>query len=238
MKRKFIISFILILTISAQANHKVYLVHGFAGLGIEMQKISNYLKKAGYDCEIFTYPSLSKDIDSVALKLYRDILMDQPDTVSFVTHSMGALVARSVYHYMRPDVKFPFIHRMVMIAPPNKGTPIADFFVHSRLISSLAGPNIRNLTTDKTEGAAKYPIPDCEVGIILGIAPFKSGFNLFLEENNDGLVLPKHAKLGIEKDISFIKASHTAILFRNQTSTLTLRFLKRGYFTYRKPKQE
>lgn len=235
MKRKFIFSIIILVTFTVQASHKVYLIHGFAGLGIEMQKISNYLSKAGYECTIFSYPSLSRDIDSVAHKLFNDILRDKPDTVSFVTHSMGALVARSIYHYLKPEVKFPFIHRMVMIAPPNKGTPVADFFVHSRLISSLAGPNIRNLTTDKTEGAAKYPVPDCEVGIILGIAPFKTGYNLFLEENNDGLVLPKHAKLGIEKDIAFIKASHTAILFRNQTSTLTLRFLKRGYFTYKKP---
>jgi pimeloyl-ACP methyl ester carboxylesterase len=233
MTRKIIFILTILTTLTVQAKHKVYLIHGFAGLGIEMQKISNYLKKAGYECEIFTYPSLSKDIDSVAHKLYNDILNDKPDTVSFVTHSMGALVARSIYHYLRPTQKFPVIHRMVMIAPPNKGTPVADFFVHSRLISSLAGPNIRNLTTDERTGAIKYPIPDCEVGIILGIAPFKTGFNLFLEENNDGLVLPKHAKLGIEKDIAFLKASHTAILFRNQTSKLTLRFLKKGYFTPR-----
>ena len=213
-----------------QSKHHIYLIHGYAGLGLEMKKIHHALNKAGYSSEIISYPSLVQDVDTVAHAIYQKIITDKPDTVSFVTHSMGALVARSIYHYIKPGDQFPFIDKMVMIAPPNKGTPVADFFIQSMLIKSLAGPNIVNLTTNQETGASKYPIPKCDTGVILGIAENRRGYNLFLEENNDGLILPKYAILGIEKDIAFVKASHAGILLRSKTSKLVISFLKNGSF--------
>lgn len=213
-----------------QSKHHVYLIHGYAGLGLEMQKINHALHKAGFSSEIISYPSLVQDVDTVAHAIYQKIISDKPDTVSFVTHSMGALVARSIYQNIKPGDEFPYIDKMVMIAPPNKGTPIADFFIQSMLIKSLAGPNIANLTTDQETGASKYPIPKCDVGVILGIAKNQRGYNLFLEENNDGLILPKYAILGIEKDIAFVKASHTGILLLNKTSKLVISFLRNSSF--------
>lgn len=231
--KKNILSLIILLfgLMPLQAVQKIYLIHGFAGLGIEMQKISYNLTKAGFNNEIISYPSLLQDVDTVAKTIYHKILADKPDTVSFITHSMGGLVARSLYHYIKPGDKFPVIKQMIMIAPPNKGTPVADYFIQSKLITSLAGPNIKNLTTDSKTGASRYPVPKCEVGIILGIAKNKFGYNLFLEEDNDGLVIPKHAKLGVEKEIAFIKASHTGLLLKNQTVKLVLNFLKYGKFS-------
>lgn len=168
---------LIINTFTLDARHKVYLIHGFAGHGLELQRINNYLQKNGIDSEIFHYRSLTYDIETVSSMLHQLILKENPDSVSFVTHSMGALITRSVYNHLRDGEPFPFIHRMVMIDPPNRGSPVADFFVHSRLILSLAGPNIQNLTTDEKTGASRYPIPDCEVGIILGVARNRRGFN-------------------------------------------------------------
>ena len=227
---KFTFTLLLILSIhfAAFSSHKVYLVHGFAGMGLEMSKIQYNLNKHGIRNEIFEYPSLTQDIDTVSLHLYQKIRNDDIDTVSFITHSMGALVARSLYNYIKPSDGFPKIFRMVMIAPPNKGTPLADFFIQSKIISHLAGPNIRNLTTNPVTGASRYPVPKCEVGVILGVSPFKRGYNIFLEENNDGIVIPKYAKLGIEKEIAFVKASHTVLLAKNEVIKMTITFLKKG----------
>lgn len=231
MKNLIIAAFLIITVFTVEARHKVYLIHGYAGLGIEMEKLRRAAVNAGFETEIFSYPSLQQDIDTVAQALFHKIQVENPDTVSFITHSMGALVARSIYNYLDTATFFPHIHRMVMIAPPNKGTPVADFFVQSRIARFLGGPNIENLTTDPNHGAYSYPIPNCEVGIILGVRGRGSrGYNLFLEEDNDGLVLPKHAILGIEKDIAFVNASHTAILIVNKTEDLVLQFLNRGTF--------
>jgi hypothetical protein len=210
------------------ASRKVYLVHGFAGLGLEMVKLQFNLNKNGINNEIFDYPSLIQDIDTVSGHLYRKIREENIDSVSFITHSMGALVVRSLYNFIKPGDGFPKIIRIVIIAPPNKGTPLADFFIQSKIISHLAGPNIRNLTTNPVTGASRYPIPTCEVGVILGVSPFKKGYNIFLEENNDGIVIPKYAKLGIERDIAFVKATHNLLLAKNEVINMSLNFLKTG----------
>ena len=215
----------IFLSVSISASHKVYLIHGYAGLGIEMQKIKNSLDDAGYNAEIFTYPSLREDVDTAAIGLCAKIEAERPDTVYFVTHSMGALVARSVYRHLSAINHRPYIHRIVMIAPPNKGTPVADFFIQSKIARLLGGPNLPNLITNPEEGACSYPIPDAETGIILGVRGGRKGFNIFLEDDNDGLILPKDALLGNEKDLVFVRANHTAILFKYFTIRYIINFL-------------
>lgn len=230
--KKFVLSFLILFSgfSFTFASYKIYLIHGYAGLGLEMEKINQSLQKAGYHSEIISYPSLVEDVDSVAKAVYLKIKAEKIDTVSFITHSMGGLVARSIYNYIKKDDHFPFINKMVMIAPPNKGTPLADFFIQSKIISHLAGPNIKNLTTNTETGASRYPIPKCEVGIIMGVSPFKKGYNIFLEENNDGIVIPKHAMMGVEKDIAFVQSTHTLLLVNNKVIKMTLLFLKKGKF--------
>ncbi len=224
---------LLLFSLPLVASHKVYLIHGYAGLGLEMQLIKSSLDEAGFHAEIFTYPSLREDVDTAAMGLWHKIEADRPDTVYFVTHSMGALVARSVYHHLPARGWKPFIHRIVMIAPPNKGTPVADFFVQSRLARLLGGPNLPNLTTDPEKGAYSYPIPDAETGLILGVRGGRKGFNLFLEEDNDGLIIPKDAILGNEKDLVFIKATHAGILFKSLTVRMVIKFLRTGRFPWK-----
>lgn len=221
-----------IFTLMSSATHKVYVIHGYGGFGLQMEKIHTAIIKAGYESENYTYPSFTKDIDSVALALFEKIKSEKIDTVSFVTHSMGALVVRSLYKHLNSASKFPFIYRLVMLAPPNKGTPVADFYSTFGFIKSLGGPNIQNLTTDPETGAGRLPIPTCEVGLILGIAGNKTGFNPFLKGDNDGYVLPERAKLGIEKDIAYIRADHSALTQSKKAIKLLLTFLEKGTFKH------
>jgi len=41
------------------ANHKVYVIHGFAGFPLQMEKIVQGLNHTGYLTENYTYPSFS-----------------------------------------------------------------------------------------------------------------------------------------------------------------------------------
>lgn len=212
------------------ATHKVYVIHGYGGFGLQMEKIHKSLEKAGYRSENFTYHSFSEDVDTVGKKLFETIISENVDTISFVTHSMGALVVRSMFKNFNETTKSPYIHRFVMIAPPNKGTPVADFYNTFGFIKMLGGPNIQNLTTDPQAGASRFPIPTCEVGLILGITGKKKGYNLLLDGDNDGYVLPDKAKLGIEKEIAYVKANHSALTQNKKVIKLTLSFLKNGSF--------
>ncbi|MDD3079978.1 MAG: hypothetical protein PHH37_12880 [Paludibacter sp.] len=180
--------------------------------------------------EVYTYPSLTKDIDSVSVELFRKIQKENYDTISFVTHSMGALVVRSLYEHINLPLTFPFIYRIVMIAPPNNGSPVADFFAQFSFIKFIVGPNINNLTTNPLSGASKYPIPTCEVGLIAGSYGKNRGFNIFIKEDNDGLLIPEQTKLGIEKDIVFIKSWHVGLLYNRKVKKYVISFLKNGQF--------
>jgi hypothetical protein len=228
MKLKFIVILLVFIQL-VSANHKVYVVHGFGGFALQMEKINQGLIKEGYLTENYSYPSFSEDLDSVGLDLYRKVQKDNFDTVSFVTHSMGALVVRSMYQYMDSTVHFPHIFRIVMLAPPNKGTKMADFYSGKRL-NFFLGPNVEHMRTDSNSYANKLPIPTCEVGIIAGAKGKKPWFNPFLKEDNDGNISLSLTKLGNEKDFIVIPSIHDLMPLHKKVIKQIISFMKTGSF--------
>ena len=211
------------------ATHKVYILHGYGGSLVQMDKIYTGLKHEGYITENYTYPGFKECIDSIGHDLYVKIKHENYDSVSFVTHSMGALVVRSMYKYLEPTDHFPYIFRFVMLAPPNKGTEIADFFSNSSLKSFL-GPNVALMRTDTNSYVLKLPIPTCEVGLIVGVKGSKPWFNPFMPDDNDGTVTMKRAILGNEKEIITVKSMHILMPLKKKVIALVLRFMKTGTF--------
>jgi len=224
---------ILLLTISmiSKSSNRIYFLHGYGGPGFEMKWILKAVEKEGYDCTLFKYRSMVREVDSVGLDLIKKIQSDGADTISFVTHSMGALVVRSIYEHIDSLADFPIIKRIVMIAPPNNGTQVADFYYKSHFLRRILGPNLKNLTTDSIVGASRYPIPTCEVGLITGAFGGSKVLNLFLNADNDGMVIPEKAKLGIEKDIVHVKSWHFGLLYDRKVTRYVISFLKWGKFT-------
>ena len=214
----------------ALATHKVYIIHGYGGFCLQMEKIHKSIIKSGYESENFTYQSFTEDIDSVALTLFEKIRNEKIDTISFVTHSMGALVVRSLYRHLDKNIHFPYIYRFIMLAPPNKGTPVADFYKTYGFVLPIGGPNVNHMTTDSASYANQLPIPTCEVGLILAITGNKPWYNPFMKEDNDGLISANYAKLGIEKDIAVIKSQHATMTQHKEVINLILKFLATGSF--------
>lgn len=231
MKRAFFLFItVFTFTIIVNASHKVFLIHGFAGLGIELEQIKSAITIQGYECEIYLYSSLTEDVDEVSKHLIAEIQSQHYDSVSFVTHSLGALVVRALYGNLKPEMKFPFIHRFVMIASPNQGSPMADFWNQFGFVKYIAGPNVENLTTDVKTGAPKYAVPTCEIGLIAGVTNKKRGYNILLVGDNDGLVPKKNAALGNEKDVVYVKSPHISLVFNKKTIKYVVTFLQMGHF--------
>jgi len=224
-----ILSVFLLFTPVASATHKVYILHGYAGSAAQMDKIYKGLQREGYEAENYTYPSFKECIDSIGHDLYVKVKRENYDTVSFVTHSMGGLVVRSMYKYLDPAIHFPFIFRVVMLAPPNKGTEMADFFSKSS-IRSFLGPNVMLMRTDSNSYAFKLPVPTCEVGLIVGIKGSKPWFNPLMKDDNDGTVTMKEAILGNEKEIATVKSMHILMPLKKKVILLVTRFMKTGTF--------
>jgi predicted alpha/beta hydrolase family esterase len=222
---------VLALCFACHANQKIYLVHGYGSSPLFMKSIEHYLKKNKLEIVNYGYPSLTEDLTVCGDSLYAAIRRSKADTVSFVTHSMGALVVRSMVNKIESDPGFPKINRIVMITPPNHGAEIADFFAWSRIWRYILGPNIQNLATDSNSLANHLPVPDrYEIGIIIGINKNKKGYNPFIKGNNDGYLTPKSALLGTEKEDFYISSGHSMIIHNKRVLKLVYQFIMNGKF--------
>lgn len=210
---------------------KIYVIHGHGGSGLQMNRIHKTLIKNGFNSEIFTFPSYREDILETSKRLLLKIVQDKQQEVSFVTHSMGALVVRLLYLHAESTGSFPLINRTVMIAAPNQGTKVADFLFKSTILRKFFGSNIKYLTTSIQYGAKTLQVPDCEIGIIAGVTKNKYGYNPFLKGNNDGYLAPESCSLGVEKDFLLVHSSHWGLVHSKIPIDATIRFLQSGSFS-------
>ncbi|MPN21921.1 hypothetical protein SDC9_169303 [bioreactor metagenome] len=74
-------------------------------------------------------------------------------------------------------------------------------------------------------------MPTCEVGLIAGHYGAQHGYNIFVKGDNDGVLIPEMTKLGIEKDVVFVKSSHVGLLFDKKVVKHVLLFLRKGKFS-------
>jgi triacylglycerol lipase len=219
----------LLLATSVFATHKVYVIHGFGGSLIQMDKINQGLRKEGYLTENYTYPSFKEDLDSLGMYICRKISREHFDTISFVTHSMGGLLVRSLYQYKAKMPQFPFVFRIVMLAPPNKGSQLAEI-PFGPVAKKVLGPNLDHMKTYPDAYVRKLPIPDAEVGIIAGARGKKPWYNPLLKEDNDGTVCLSSVYMGGEKEVVVVHAMHVTMPLRPSVVKLVLRFMKSGSF--------
>lgn len=162
--------------------------------------------------------------------MIKQCLDNHCDHINSVTHSLGGIVLRE---YLK-DHNIPQLSRVVMLAPPNHGSPLADILHDNSLFKFLAGPASQGLTTYKTS------VPNTlnrikrhyQVGIIAGnfsLTPFK---NTIFHEDNDGTVSVSSARLNTMKDFIVLPVSHSLLMNNKQVQKQTLSFLKYGKFIH------
>jgi triacylglycerol lipase len=231
MNKFFAVLLLSIFQMSVFGSHKVFVIHGYGGSRLMMKKIDKSIRNENYITENYSYKSITDDLDTLGKYLYYKIKVSKYDTVSFVTHSMGALVVRSMVQYAIKDSHFPVIYRIVMIAPPNGGAEIADFYASFQILKKLLGPNVEHMKTDSASYATKLPIPyNSEIGIIAGVRGGSYGYNIFIKGDNDGLLTPERTKLSKEKDFIIVKGEHNFLTQKKHVCQLVVEFLKFGLF--------
>ena len=199
-----------------------------------MANIKKELKKQGYTVFNFGYASNAYDISHHGKVVHNFVTNIQYKEISFVTFSMGGLVVRQCIN------KIPKVKRLVMIAPPNKGSDMADMFGRSKIISTIFGPGMKQMNTHTESFANKSPIPKCEFGIIGGeikkpkswLNPMKLIYKIWKNKENDGLVGVSQTKLKGMKDFILLPYYHGSIPFRKKTINQVSHFLKTGGFIH------
>jgi hypothetical protein len=217
------------LRLAPEAEHLVLLLHGLARDRTVWEPMQRALLEAGYDVAALAYPSTRRSISEHAAQL-SELLgnLDGLTQVSFVTHSLGALVVRAA---MQNDVawmdRLP-PHRVVMLAPPSRGSSLAQALVDFSPFALIAGPAGQELARQEL---ADLAAPPCEFGIIAAGRGDEHGFNPWLEGDDDGVVAVEETRLAGAKDFLLLESLHTFVMKDAEAIAATLSFLSSGRFT-------
>lgn len=208
----------------------VILVHGLGRAGGMFGDLEKALHEGGHQTLAITYPSTRESVARHGDHLERLLTtLDGIERVSFVTHSMGALVVRETLG--RPSVKaLPVtFDRLVMIAPPNRGSAIARILKDNTVYGWLTTETGRDLTPDH---ANALPTPDIDFAIIAGGRGDGKGYVPFVEGDDDGVVGVEETKLDGAKDFLVVPAPHGLVDNHPLTLSAVLSFLGGGGFDH------
>ncbi len=190
-----------------------------------MQPLARALEKEGFSTLNVPYPSgrmpISKLVSHVRSQIEK-ISKDQP--VHFITHSLGGILARSL---LSEEVSWK-MGKVVMLAPPNRGSEIVDWSKGHPLLHRVLGPAGRSLGSDGVPRNIPAFPPEIEAAVIMGNRCPIPVFKKLLGEENDGIVSSAKGRIDGLRGFSVINADHTFIQMHPEAIRLSLHFLKTG----------
>ena len=209
------------------------LLHGIANVPLSMKYLEEYLKKEGYEVLNLGYPTTDVTIEKAADVVRKRIEQwssgrgGGDGTVSIVAHSMGNIVTRKAM-----EAGLAGIHRMVMIAPPNRGSLTAQQLKDLKAYQWVFGPAGQQLSSGNITFFADLPAPSCQFGIIAGGKGDGEGYNPLLPGDDDGTVRVAETRLDGAADFVLVQNTHTMLLFDRETADQVVHFLRYGRFKH------
>lgn len=217
------------LALNAAPGETVILLHGLGRTRWSMWRMEQALRRDGYHVVNLTYPSREKSVEGLARDYLAPLVAAQAAAprLHFVTHSMGGILLRC---YLR-DHSIPNLGRVVMLAPPNAGSELADALKPTWLYRTVNGPAGQQLGTDGLPRAlGPWPAGAGELGIIAGDVSLNPLFSASLPGPNDGKVTVASARLVGLKDFLAVPFSHTWLAWRAPVLDQVRTFLRTGRF--------
>jgi pimeloyl-ACP methyl ester carboxylesterase len=201
----------------------VVLLHGLWRGWRAMEPLARRLRAAGFSTLNIPYPSTRLPVPELASRIQHVIqLHSQGRETSWVTHSLGGIIAREIL--ARNPEAAP--QKLIMLAPPNAGSEIVDWAHRHPPIHFLLGPAGRSLGSDGLPARLPPPPPTVETTVIMGSRGSIPFFRRLLDPENDGIVSVSRGRLEGVRAFSVVDADHTFIQTHEQALQLCLRFLK------------
>ena len=216
-------------SISTRSSRWVVLIHGLLRSARSMDPLMSELERAGYEVVSVNYPSTYSGISTHAHQIANvlDRVRHEVDSVSFVTHSMGGIVLRKLLSLDPSWTDHMEIGRIVMVAPPSKGSDLANLLSDWYPDGWIGEKGLEDLTPEEVN---KLPYPETEFGIIAGIGPGDDGWNPALEGQDDGTLRLENVRTKEATDFMTVKQQHSLLMYDDRVASATRHFLENGRF--------
>ncbi len=227
-----ILSFLCISFMSntVAAHECVILLHALGRSSYSMSSMAAYLTKANYFVVNHGYPTTRKSIEALADEdlawMVAQCQKYKPSKINFVTHSIGGVVLRA---YLK-NTNLPNIGRIVMLAPPNQGSQLADLLEHNLLFRIITGPAGQQLTTSKLNVPNAFTPHANQIGVIAGNFCLNPLMKIVFHGENDGKVAVENTRITGMKDFIVLPVSHTFMTKNKLVIHEVGYFLQNGHF--------
>ena len=203
-------------------------MHGLARSDRAMRPLAERLLAEGYEVHALRYASTEKPPDALVSDLDAQLASCCAGAVRlhFVTHSLGGILLRAELAEHPPAA----LGRVVMLAPPNHGSELADRLRRLEPIAVLLGPTALALGTDAESLPNRLPPARFEVGVIAGSGSWNPLGSRLIPGADDGTVSVESARLEGMRDFLVLPVSHTGILRSSAVADQTVAFLRSGRF--------
>lgn len=207
-----------------KSKEAVILIHGLYLNSLVMKNIEVDLENSGYKVYSYDYHTLNfddiKDVEKLRNFIKNNITEHK---LHYIGHSMGGLLIRLYLNKYYRDKKNG---RVITLGTPHNTSNIAKKIKNSPF-KVLIGSAGNYVLTEK--------IPDfpsvVEFGCIIGTQNIGLLNIISPEENEgDGVVSLKEAKIKSCKHYCYINTTHTGLLFNGKVNKNILYFLKNGFF--------
>jgi pimeloyl-ACP methyl ester carboxylesterase len=208
--------------------------HGILLNRLALFPAARYFRGLGYEVHNRTYRSTKKRIEDHARDLAEELRgieaslerSGEPYELYALTHSMGGLILR----YAATHFAIPRLRRVVMLAPPNRGSLTARYFKnflpYRMLFGGMAG---RQLAEDPPGIFGEAGVPEgLDIGILAGNVRWKL-YPVPLEKPHDAIVSVSEASLP-PFPLKVLPYGHTPILFARRAWEEAAHFLEHGKF--------
>ena len=219
------------MTDSAQVEG-VLLLHGIARRSSSLRPMERAFRTSGFATLNLDYParraSLAELVEIVAASVAA--FAARVGRLHIVTHSMGGLLARGLITRHRPHN----LGRVVMLAPPNGGSEVADALLPFAAYRHFFGPAGAELVTRRNDklqrllGTVDYPL-----GIIAGdrsVYPLESA--LMLKGPNDGRVTVERTRCPGMTDHITLHTTHAMMMWNPRVIREALHFVRHERFSH------